>query len=235
TTIEEVWKSIVMLEVRGAPAIGIVAAFGLALASKKYNTVHIEEFQKKFNRDCNYLGTSRPTAVNLFWAIDRMRESIREITTIKEAQKTLEEEALRIQQEDEEVCRNIGEYALTCFKDGDNILTICNAGSIATARYGTALAPFYIGKEKGVRLHAYACETRPVLQGGRLTTWELKQANIDVTLITDNTAAHAIQTKEINAIIVGADRIVANGDTANKIGTMNLAILAKHFVIPFYV
>lgn len=164
-----------------------------------------------------------------------MRESIREITTIKEAQKTLEEEALRIQQEDEEVCRNIGEYALTCFKDGDNILTICNAGSIATARYGTALAPFYIGKEKGVRLHAYACETRPVLQGGRLTTWELKQANIDVTLITDNTAAHAIQTKEINAIIVGADRIVAMEIRQIKIGTMNLAILAKHFNIPFYV
>ena len=115
---------------------------------QKYDTVHIEEFQKKFNRDCNYLGTSRPTAVNLFWAIDRMRESIQEITTIKEAQKILEEEALRIQQEDEAVCRSIGEHALTCFKDGDNILTICNAGSIATARYGTALAPFYIGKEK---------------------------------------------------------------------------------------
>ena len=153
----------------------------------------------------------------------------------KRSAKILEEEALRIQQEDEAVCRSIGEHALTCFKDGDNILTICNAGSIATAKYGTALAPFYIGKEKGVHLHAYACETRPVLQGGRLTTWELKQAGIDVTLITDNTAAHAIQTKEINAIIVGADRIVANGDTANKIGTMNLAILAKYFDIPFYV
>lgn len=164
-----------------------------------------------------------------------MREAIRGISTIKEAQKILEEEALRIQQEDEVVCRSIGEHALTCFKDGDKILTICNAGSIATARYGTALAPFYIGKEKGVRLHAYACETRPVLQGGRLTTWELKQADIDVTLITDNTAAHAIRTKEINAIIVGADRIVENGDTANKIGTLNLAILAKYFGIPFYV
>ncbi|MGE7866522.1 S-methyl-5-thioribose-1-phosphate isomerase [Bacillus paramycoides] len=235
TTIEEVWKSIIMLEVRGAPAIGIVAAFGLALAAKKYNAPNIDEFQKNFNSDCNYLGTSRPTAVNLFWAIDRMRESIQEITTIKEAQKILEDEALRIQQEDEEVCRSIGEHGLTCFKDGDKILTICNAGSIATARYGTALAPFYIGKEKGVHLHAYACETRPVLQGGRLTTWELEQANINVTLITDNTAAHAIRTKEINAVIVGADRIVENGDTANKIGTLNLAILAKYFGIPFYV
>ncbi|KFN03428.1 S-methyl-5-thioribose-1-phosphate isomerase [Bacillus clarus] len=235
TNIEDVWKSIVMLEVRGAPAIGIVAAFGLALAAKKYNVTNIDEFQKKFNRDCNYLGTSRPTAVNLFWAIDRMREVSKDITTIKDVQKILEEEALRIQQEDEDVCRSIGEHALTCFKDGDTLLTICNAGSIATARYGTALAPFYIGKEKGIHLHAYACETRPVLQGGRLTTWELKQADIDVTLITDNTAAHAIRTKEINAIIVGADRIVANGDTANKIGTLNLAILAKYFRIPFYV
>lgn len=127
TNIEDVWKSIIMLEVRGAPAIGIVAAFGLALAAKKYDAINIYEFQKKFNRDCNYLGTSRPTAVNLFWAIDRMRESIREITTIKEAQKILEEEALHIQQEDEMVCRSIGEHALTCFKDGDKILTICNA------------------------------------------------------------------------------------------------------------
>lgn len=235
TSIEEVWKSIVMLEVRGAPAIGITAAFGLALAAKKYDVTNITEFQKKFNRDCNYLATSRPTAINLFWAIDRMSIAIKEAATIKEARKILEEEALNIQQEDENVCRSIGEHAIACFEDGDSILTICNAGSIATARYGTALAPFYIGKEKGIYLHAYACETRPVLQGGRLTTWELKEAGIDVTLITDNMAAHTIRTKKISAIVVGADRIVANGDTANKIGTVNLAILAKYFRIPFYV
>ncbi|KEK25965.1 S-methyl-5-thioribose-1-phosphate isomerase [Bacillus gaemokensis] len=235
TTVEEVWRSIVMLEVRGAPAIGITAAFGLTLAAKRYDVTNITDFQKKFKRDCNYLATSRPTAVNLFWAIDCMNASIEGVTTIKEARKILEEEALKIQQEDERVCRSIGEHALTCFKDGDKILTICNAGSIATARYGTALAPFYIGKERGIHLHAYACETRPVLQGGRLTTWELKQADVDVTLITDNMAAHTIRTKEISAIIVGADRIVANGDTANKIGTLNLAILAKYFQIPFYV
>ena len=162
-----------MLEVRGAPAIGIVVIW-LGACIKKYNTVHIEEFQKKFNRDCNYLGTSRPTAVNLFWAIDRMRESIREITTIKST-KTLEEEALRIQQEDEEVCRNIGEYALTCFKDGDNILTICNAGSIATARYGTALAPFYIGKRKVcVYMHMR-------VKRDQFTRWSLNDLGIEAS------------------------------------------------------
>ncbi|MDH2878836.1 S-methyl-5-thioribose-1-phosphate isomerase [Bacillus cytotoxicus] len=235
TSIEDVWKSIVMLEVRGAPAIGIAAAFGLALAAQKYEAINIVEFKTKFNRDCNYLGTSRPTAVNLFWAIDRMRAAIEEVSTIKIAREILEEEALQIQQEDEQVCRSLGEHALTCFQDGDRILTICNAGSIATARYGTALAPFYIGKEKGIHLHAYACETRPVLQGARLTTWELREAGVDVTLITDNMAAHTIRTKNISAIIVGADRIVANGDTANKVGTLNLAILAKHYQIPFYV
>ncbi len=225
-----------MLEVRGAPAIGITAAFGLALAAKKHSATNIADFEKQFKRDCNYLATSRPTAVNLFWAIDRMAASIKQVTTIKEAIKILEEEeALKIQQEDESVCRSIGEHALTRFKDGDSILTICNAGSIATARYGTALAPFYIGKEQGVNLRAYACETRPVLQGSRLTAWELQQAGVDVTLITDNMAAHVIRTKNIAAVIVGADRIVANGDTANKIGTLNLAILAKYFHIPFYV
>lgn len=234
-SIEDVWKSIVMLEVRGAPAIGITVAFGLALAAKKYNAMNITEFKKIFKRDCDYLATARPTAVNLFWAIDRMSSSIKKATTIKESRKMLEEEALKIQQEDENVCRSIGEHALTRFKDGDHILTICNAGSIATARYGTALAPFYIGKERGINLHAYACETRPVLQGARLTTWELQQAGVDVTLITDNMAAHVIRRKHITAIIVGADRIVANGDTANKIGTLNLAILAKYFHIPFYV
>ncbi|YAR63201.1 S-methyl-5-thioribose-1-phosphate isomerase [Bacillus cytotoxicus] len=178
-------------------------AFGLALVAQKYEAINIVEFKTKFNRDCNYLGTSRPTAVNLFWAIDRMRAAIEEVSTIKIAREILEEEALQIQQEDEQVCRSLGEHALTCFQDGDRILTICNAGSIATARYGTALAPFYIGKEKGIHLHAYACETRPVLQGARLTTWELREAGVDVTLITDNMVAHTIRTKNISAIIVG--------------------------------
>ncbi|MFX3624089.1 MAG: S-methyl-5-thioribose-1-phosphate isomerase [Ectobacillus sp.] len=234
-TKEEVWDSIVALEVRGAPAIGIAAAFGLALSAKQYETDNIQELLARLQSDRDYLASSRPTAVNLFWALDRITASVDDTFTVEEAKRCIEAEALRIQQEDEEVCRTIGEYALTLFQDGDKVMTICNAGSIATARYGTALAPFYLAKEKGINIQVFASETRPVLQGARLTTWELQQAGIDVTLITDNMAANTIQTKGISAIIVGADRIVANGDTANKIGTLGLAILARHFNIPFYV
>jgi methylthioribose-1-phosphate isomerase len=233
--LEDVWHSIVSLEVRGAPAIGITAAFGLALAAKRYETNDIELFLNWLQQDRDYLASSRPTAVNLFWALDRVVASVDSSLTVEEAKLRVEQEALSIQKEDEEVCRNIGEHALTLFEEGDKVLTICNAGSIATARYGTALAPFYIAKEQGINLQVYASETRPVLQGARLTAWELQQAGVDVTLITDNMAANTIATKGIRAIIVGADRIVANGDTANKIGTFGLAILAKHFNIPFYV
>ncbi|MCP8970820.1 S-methyl-5-thioribose-1-phosphate isomerase [Ectobacillus ponti] len=235
TTIESVWDSIVALEVRGAPAIGITAAFGLAQAARRYETADITKFLAQLKRDRDYLASSRPTAVNLFWALDRVVRSVDDSLTVEEAKERLEREALDIQQEDEEVCRTIGENALTLFRDGDKVLTICNAGSIATARYGTALAPFYLAKEQGISLQVFASETRPVLQGARLTAWELQQAGVDVTLITDNMAANTIAAKGISAIIVGADRIVANGDTANKIGTFNLAVLAKYFNIPFYV
>jgi methylthioribose-1-phosphate isomerase len=235
STIQDVRESIVGLEVRGAPAIGIAAAFGLALAAKNYETEDIAHFLINLKRDRDYLASSRPTAVNLFWALDRVAASVNHTFTVEEAKERVEKEALLIQEEDEHVCRTIGDYALTLFQEGDSVLTICNAGSIATARYGTALAPFYLAKEKGIALKVYASETRPVLQGARLTTWELQQAGIDVTLITDNMAANTIQTKGISAIIVGADRIVANGDTANKIGTFGLAVLAKYFNIPFYV
>lgn len=234
-SITDVWESIVALEVRGAPAIGITAAFGLALSAKNYETDNIQQFLANLQKDRDYLASSRPTAVNLFWALDRVVASVDAALTVKEAKERIENEALSIQEEDEQVCRTIGEYAFTLFEEGASVLTICNAGSIATARYGTALAPFYIAKEKGIDFKVFASETRPVLQGARLTTWELQQAGVDVTLITDNMAANTIQTKGISAIIVGADRIVANGDTANKIGTFNLAILAKHFNIPFYV
>lgn len=235
TTIEEVWEAIQSLKVRGAPAIGIAAAFGLALAALQDSSNTIDNFKQNIKLKRDYLASSRPTAVNLVWALDRLVSSVASANTINEAKTTIVHEAIQIQVEDEEVCRLIGEYALSVFNDGDRVMTICNAGSIATAKYGTALAPFYLAKERNIDISVYACETRPVLQGARLTTWELMQANVDVTLITDNMAAHTIKSKHITSIIVGADRIAGNGDTANKIGTFNLALLAKAFSIPFYV
>ncbi|GAA0344754.1 S-methyl-5-thioribose-1-phosphate isomerase [Bacillus carboniphilus] len=235
TTIQDVYDSIVTLKVRGAPAIGITAAFGLALAAQGYETSELAEWRAQLKKDRDYLAESRPTAVNLFWALDRMVQSVECAQTVNEAKTELIHEAIRIQAEDEAICRQIGEHALSLLKNGEAVMTICNAGSIATARYGTALAPFHIGKEKGIDFKVYACETRPVLQGSRLTAWELMQSGVDVTLITDNMAAHTMKTKDIKAVIVGADRIVANGDTANKIGTFGLAVLAKEFNIPFYV
>ncbi|KKI93932.1 methylthioribose-1-phosphate isomerase [Bacillus sp. SA1-12] len=235
TTVDEVWDAIQTLKVRGAPAIGITAAYGLALAALQDSSKTIEEFQAAIKKKRDYLASSRPTAVNLFWALDRLVATVANVKSINEAKTRIVHEAIQIQIEDEEVCRLIGEHALSVFNNGDRIMTICNAGSIATAKYGTALAPFYLAKEQNKELKVFACETRPVLQGSRLTTWELMQAGVDVTLITDNMAAHTIKSKNITAIIVGADRIAANGDTANKIGTFNLALLAKAFNIPFYV
>ncbi|MFS0861793.1 S-methyl-5-thioribose-1-phosphate isomerase [Fredinandcohnia sp. 179-A 10B2 NHS] len=234
-TIEDVWDSIVALKVRGAPAIGITAAFGLALSAQSYEICSLSEFKLKLNEEKEYLASSRPTAVNLLWAVNRLVASIEDCKTVNEAKTTLVHEAIQIQVEDEEVCRQIGEHALSLFNEDYKVLTICNAGAIATARYGTALAPFHLAAQKNINLKVYASETRPVLQGARLTTWELLQSGVDVTLITDNMAAHTIAAKGIDAIIVGADRITANGDTANKIGTYNLALLAKAFCIPFYV
>jgi methylthioribose-1-phosphate isomerase len=233
--IEEVWDAIATLKVRGAPAIGIAAAYGLALAANQYETNHLDELKQWLQKDRDYLASARPTAVNLFWALDRLLQSIAHVSSVNEAKTTLVHEAIRIQIEDEDTCRQIGEHALSLLKNKERVMTICNAGSIATARYGTALAPFFIAKEKERDFHVFALETRPILQGARLTTWELMQAGIHVTLISDNMAAHTIQAKKIDAIIVGADRIAANGDTANKIGTFGLALLAKAFNIPFYV
>ncbi|ADI27560.1 S-methyl-5-thioribose-1-phosphate isomerase [Geobacillus sp. C56-T3] len=234
-TLEDVYEAIATLKVRGAPAIGITAAYGLALAALGYDTKSLDEFRRRLKRDRDYLASVRPTAVNLFWALDRLVTAAADALSVNEAKTALIHEAIRIQVEDEDVCRRIGEYALSLFRPGDRVMTICNAGSIATARYGTALAPFYLAKEKGIELSVYALETRPVLQGARLTAWELMQAGVDVTLITDNMAAQTIKAKQISAIIVGADRIARNGDTANKIGTFGLALLAKSFDIPFYV
>lgn len=234
---EDVWDAIYHLKVRGAPAIGIAAAYGIYIEAKKSGTEEYEEFCKDFKKIKNYLASSRPTAVNLFWALDRMEQVIfkHKESSIELIIKALKQEADNIKQEDEKVCESIGEYVLTLLKPEWGLLTHCNAGTIATARYGTALAPIYIGNSRGYNFKVYADETRPLLQGARLTAWELQEAGIDVTLICDNMASIVMKEGKIQAVLVGCDRVAANGDAANKIGTSGVAILAKHYNIPFYV
>ncbi|MED1204291.1 S-methyl-5-thioribose-1-phosphate isomerase [Heyndrickxia acidicola] len=234
-TLQDVYEAITALKVRGAPAIGITAAFGLAMSAQNYEIDELEAFLVKLQKEKEYLNSSRPTAVNLSWALNRLINSIGNARSVNEAKTDLLHEAIQIQAEDEAMCRQIGENALLLLTPGDSVMTICNAGSIATAKYGTALAPFHLASERGKHFHVYACETRPVLQGARLTAWELQQSGVETTLITDNMAAHTMKTKKIKAVIVGADRIAANGDTANKIGTYGLALIAKSLQIPFYV
>lgn len=234
-TIKDVFDAIITLKVRGAPAIGIAAAYGLALEAQSYKSNSMIEFIESLKKDAAYLGDSRPTAINLVWALNRLLKVVNHSESVLAAKQLLVEEAIKIHKEDEESCRSIGEFALSLLGDKTRVMTICNAGSIATAKYGTALAPFHLGKERGKEFEVFACETRPVFQGARLTAWELQQSGVDVTLITDSMAAHTIGAKGIEAIIVGADRIAQNGDTANKIGTLNLAILASVYGIPFYI
>ncbi|MGE6755388.1 S-methyl-5-thioribose-1-phosphate isomerase [Rossellomorea sp. NPDC071047] len=235
TTIEEFYDAIITLKVRGAPAIGITAAYGLARSACQYEVKTLEEFIDLFQRDKKYLADSRPTAVNLVWALNRLEKVLENASSVNEAKTNLLHAAIHLHAEDEAVCRLIGENGLSVLKDKQIVMTICNAGSIATSKYGTALASFHLGRERGKAFQVYACETRPVLQGARLTSWELQQSGVDVTLITDSMAAHTMKEKGVEAVIVGADRISANGDTANKIGSSMLAILCKHFNIPFYV
>lgn len=237
TEMEDIWDAIYELKVRGAPAIGIAAAYGVYLGTKSSNAETFDGLFDDFKRVKDYLATSRPTAVNLFWALDRMEKRIKNeakkpVASIKEA---LKEEAESIRAEDEKVCESIGRYALSLLKPSMGLLTHCNAGTIATAKYGTALAPIYLGQEQGYDFKVYADETRPLLQGARLTAWELKEAGIDVTLICDNMASIVMKEGKIQAVLVGCDRVAANGDAANKIGTSGVAILAKHYNIPFYV
>lgn len=234
----EVWEAIRHLKVRGAPAIGIAAAYGVYLGIREVDA-QLAGLLAEVQKQADYLATSRPTAVNLFWALDRMRAQAVTLAAaggstaaFKEA---LLDEAQKIQAEDEETNRLIGEHALTLFEDGFGVLTHCNAGGLATAKYGTALAPFYLAKEKGMNIKVFADETRPVLQGARLTAFELQQAGVDVTLICDNMAGAVMSKGWIQAVIVGTDRVAANGDVANKIGTYSVAVLAKAHGIPFYV
>lgn len=234
---KDVWEAIYYLRVRGAPAIGIAAGYGVYLGTKQSQAATYEELYADFLRVKEYLASSRPTAVNLFWALDRMdnrfkQEAGKSVAEVKEA---LRVESELIRSEDEKICESIGEYALSLLKPGMGLLTHCNAGAIATAKYGTALAPMYLGLERGYDFKVYADETRPLLQGARLTAWELQEAGVDVTLICDNMASIVMKEGKIQAVLVGCDRVAENGDTANKIGTSGVAILAKHYGIPFYV
>ncbi len=215
-TKEDYYYAIKTLQVRGAPAIGIFAGYAMALLDE-------DKYELK-----KYLDSARPTAVNLSWATSRMIKAY-------ESGKDLISEAIAIHNEDIEMCKKISEYGLSLLKDGDGILTHCNAGALATSEYGTGLGPLLLGKERGYNFHAFTDETRPLLQGARLTSFELEKAGVDVTLICDNMASLVMKQGKIDAVLVGTDRIAANGDIANKIGTSGVAILAKHYNIPFYV
>ncbi len=236
-SIEQMWEAIKMLRIRGAPAIGIAAAFGVCLGVKDSTARDFEAFRLEVQRAADFLASSRPTAVNLFWALDRMKRVTEENASmpVDQIKQRLYAEAEQMIREDTEICRAIGENGEALLKEGDGILTHCNAGGLATAQYGTALAPVYVAKEKGKNVHVFADETRPLLQGARLTTWELKEGGVEVTLICDNMAACVMAKGWIQAVIVGTDRVAANGDVANKIGTYGVAILAKEHGIPFYV
>lgn len=236
-TVEEMWEAIKVLRVRGAPAIGIAAAFGTVLAIQRSEATTYHEFRSELVRAADYLATSRPTAVNLFWALERMKRTADENCSlpIPQLKQRLLDEALAIMEEDKAVCRAIGRHGAPLIPEGGGVLTHCNAGGLATADYGTALAVMFAAHEQGKRFRVFADETRPLLQGARLTTWELMRAGIDVTLICDNMAAVVMREGKVNLVIVGADRIAANGDTANKIGTYGVAVLAKEHGIPFYV
>lgn len=225
------------LKVRGAPAIGIAAAYGLYLAVRDIHTENFDEFWNQVKRHSDYIASSRPTAVNLFWALKRMEKTVLENKDkkVEQIKAALLNEANNIRNEDEAMCRAIGENGITLLRNGMTVLTHCNAGGLATAKYGTALSPIYLAKEKGWDIKVFVDETRPLLQGARLTTWELNQAGVDVTLICDNMAAMVMAKGWIDAVIVGCDRVAANGDTANKIGTYGVAVLAKAHNIPFYV
>lgn len=236
-TVEDVWNAIFKLEVRGAPAIGIAAAYGLYISIRDFKACNFDEFYQGLEKNSDYLASSRPTAVNLFWALKRMKKRAVELKNrpIEEIKKHLLQEAHFIRDEDENMCKAIGENFLPLMKNGMTVLTHCNAGGLATARYGTALSPIFLAKDKGWNIKVFADETRPLLQGARLTAWELMKYGVDVTLICDNMAAHVMSKGWIDAVITGCDRVAANGDAANKIGTYGLAVLAKAHNIPFYI
>ncbi|MBQ1855840.1 MAG: S-methyl-5-thioribose-1-phosphate isomerase [Anaerovibrio sp.] len=239
TDLKEIWDAIYLLQVRGAPAIGVAAAIGIYLEAKKIGAQESEfdGFYEKFTKAKEYLDSARPTAVNLSWALNRMEQVVlaNKTKSVGDIVKCLHDEAVEIREEDIRVCRAIGEHGLTLIKNGDGILTHCNAGKLAAVKYGTATAPIYVGQEKGYSFRVFADETRPLLQGARLTAFELQESGIDVTLICDNMSNMVMRNGWVNAIFVGCDRVAANGDVANKIGTSIVATVAKRYNIPFYV
>jgi len=236
-TVESVWEAIKVLRVRGAPAIGIAAAFGVLVGLRGRRLRTGRQVASRVHEVAAYLATSRPTAVNLFWALERMEKVAEKCAGLSaaEARRRLEREAVAILEEDRRMCRAIGRAGARLIRSGNTVLTHCNAGGLATSGYGTALAPIFTAHEKGRKVAVYADETRPLLQGARLTAWELMHAGIEVTLICDNMAAQVMKEGRIDLVIVGADRIAANGDTANKIGTYGVAVLARAHKVPFYV
>jgi methylthioribose-1-phosphate isomerase len=240
-TVEQLYDAIKTLAVRGAPAIGVVAGFGICLAAQETKNSTIADSVNNIEKKADFLSKSRPTAVNLFWALERMKKTSREFVSknpnaaTQDLRQSLLAEAQKIYDEDIEMCRKIGINGEKFMPDNGAILTHCNAGALATAGDGTALAPVFEAQRKGKKFKVYVDETRPLLQGARLTAWELIQAGIDVTLICDNMAGTLMKQGKIDAVIVGADRIAANGDAANKIGTYTLSILAKAHNVPFYI
>ena len=268
---EDIWEAIKVLRVRGAPAIGVTAGFAAYLAAKQIDTDDTAVFNEEFNKACDYLATSRPTAVNLFWALDRMRKVVaavglgcttcsapqpghtticdrddanlrvdadctpRPTSTVAETKAALLREAIAIRDEDIAICKAIGEHALGLLRPGMGLLTHCNAGRLATVEYGTATSVMYLGFEKGYGFKIYCDETRPLLQGARLTAFELSAAGMRPTVICDNMVSSLMREGKIDAVFTGCDRVAANGDTANKIGTSGVAIIAKHYSVPFYI
>ena len=236
STAQEMYDAIKSLAVRGAPAIGICAGYSIYCLAQQIEAETFEEFYSQLKKASDYLNSSRPTAVNLSWALNRVDAMVNanKNKSVAELVDLIGEEAVKIQEEDIAMCKAISEYGLSLLKEGDGVLTHCNAGPLATSRYGTAIGPMLMAKEKGMDIKVFADETRPLLQGARLTSYELQKAGVDVTLICDNMASMVMKNGWVQACFVGCDRIAANGDFANKIGTSGVAILAKHYGIPVY-
>ncbi|MFC2056605.1 S-methyl-5-thioribose-1-phosphate isomerase [Chloroflexota bacterium] len=235
TSYQDIASAIAELRIRGAPAIGVAGAYGIALGALKIESSTEGDFLKEFRQVSRTIAGTRPTARNLFRAVERMEQVAKAGKDVEEIKRALVEEAARIHSEEAEATRKLSQFGAGLINDGFTILTHCNTGPLATTGYGTALGVIIQAKEQGKRIKVFATETRPLLQGARLTTWELQKAGIPVTLITDSMAGYFISRGEVDCIIVGADRITANGDTANKIGTYTLAVLAKENSVPFYV